>query len=709
MNRKERRASKAAQPAGPSPASVREIFAGAVQFHHAGRLAEAEQLYRRVLSAEPRHADSLHRLGVIAYQAGQYDAAVELIGKALAQNASAAPYHGHLGLVLGALGRWDEAIAASRAALRLDPGQPDGLNNLGVLLMQTGELAEAAACLRKALALAPDLPNAHGNLGAVLRAMGKPVEATQYLRRALEMGPDQPDVLNHLALALLAQGERRGALESVLRALALMETAQSKRIFVACVKDGRFEGVAESLRPFLLRALQENWDRPGDLARVCANIIKHNPDLAGDALLQALLRLTPNLDMDLERRLTRARRDFLQDVLGGREGDLDFASALAQQCFINEYVFSQDEDEGAQAAELRDRLAAALQADAPIPAGWPLAVAAYFPLLPLPSSGRLLERPWPPAVEDVLTQQIREPEEERRARDAIVRLTEIADAGSRLVRAQYEDNPYPRWVRCGTAEPEDLLLHLRQTFPFASVKPIGVDDGIDMLIAGCGTGRNAIETAQKFQGARILAVDLSRYSLGHAARKSREMGLEIEYAQADLLEMGSLDRRFDMIEAVGVLHHLADPFAGWRVLLSLLRPCGVMRLGFYSQVARRNLPRAQGSTTDDIRKARQHLAEHSDQRDMLLHTADFFTTSTCRDLLFHVQEHHLTLDGIGRFLREHDLTLLGFAIDDDVLAAYRARFPDDPGATNLDHWQAFEQDHSDTFAGMYQFWLQKPA
>ena len=704
MNRKQRRAAGPSQPAS----NLSDIFASAVQFHHAGRLAEAEQLYRRVLAAEPRHADSLHRLGVIAYQAGQPASAVELIRKAIAQRAATAAYHQHLGLALAALGQMDEAVSASRVALKLDPGQPDIHNNLGVLLMQQGQWEEAAQCYRQAIALAPHLPNAHGNLGIVLRSMAKPVEAVACLTRSLEIHPAQPEVLSNLALAYLAQGDRRRALDAALRGLALEESPQSRRLFVQCVRDLRFAGEAGMLRPWLLRALEEGWDRPGDLARVSADVIKHGGDPVGDALLHLLLRLTPNLDIDLENTLTEFRRDLLRDAMSN--GDLavpDFFAALARQCFINEYVFSHSQDEIAQATQLRGRLAAALETGAPIPPAWLVAVASYFPLHAIPSSIRLLDRAWPAAVEAILIQQIREPEEERRLRAEIPRLTDIADAGSRTVQAQYEENPYPRWVRAGTAEAEDLAGYLRQNFPHVEIASVG--PGVDILIAGCGTGRNAIETTQRFARARTLAIDLSLSSLAHALRKSREMGLEIEYAQADLLALNTLERRFDMIEAVGVLHHLSDPLAGWRVLLSLLRPGGVMLLGFYSQVARKNLPRMTGGTADDIRRERQRLLETSDQGDVLAASADFFTTSTCRDLLFHVQEHHLTLAEIGGFLRAHDLALLGFSVEDDVLAAYRKRFPGDPAAVDLEHWQEFEEDNPDTFAGMYQFWVQKRA
>jgi SAM-dependent methyltransferase len=209
----------------------------------------------------------------------------------------------------------------------------------------------------------------------------------------------------------------------------------------------------------------------------------------------------------------------------------------------------------------------------------------------------------------------------------------------------------------------------------------------------------------------MLAIDLSLNSLGYAARKSQGR-VPIEYAQADLCELGSMDRRFDLIEAVGVLHHLAEPFAGWRVLLSLLKPGGVMMVGLYSAAARRDLPdmRAHGAvngiTAHDVRRARRRLMQDDKYQQLALHP-DFFSISTCRDLLFHVQEHSVSLAAIDGFLRSNDLKFIGFSLDDAVLAVYRQRFSDDPGATDLDHWQEFETDNPDTFSGMYQFWLQR--
>lgn len=101
--------------------SIADIFAQALANHEAGELAAAEQLYRQVLSAEPRHSDALHRLGCIAHRNGQFERAIGLIEQAIAENGRVAAYHGDLGFSLIASGRREEGIAHEWHALELDP------------------------------------------------------------------------------------------------------------------------------------------------------------------------------------------------------------------------------------------------------------------------------------------------------------------------------------------------------------------------------------------------------------------------------------------------------------------------------------------------------------------------------------------------------------------------------------------------------------
>jgi len=159
VNRKQRRANNKSQPTRP----LAELFARAAQSHREGRLEEAGQLYRQVLAGDPRHADSLHRLGVIAYQKGRFAESEALLQKAIAQNAKIAAYHSHLSLALDAQGRLDEAVACCRTAIAQDPALADVHNNLGVLLMRLGRPGEALASYRKALNIATALARARPN------------------------------------------------------------------------------------------------------------------------------------------------------------------------------------------------------------------------------------------------------------------------------------------------------------------------------------------------------------------------------------------------------------------------------------------------------------------------------------------------------------------------------------------------------------------
>jgi SAM-dependent methyltransferase len=239
--------------------------------------------------------------------------------------------------------------------------------------------------------------------------------------------------------------------------------------------------------------------------------------------------------------------------------------------------------------------------------------------------------------------------------------------------------------------------------------------GVEILIAGCGTGSHSIDTARRFPRARILAIDISRASLAYALRKSRALGLaNIDYGQADILKLAALDRRFDVIEAVGVLHHLADPEAGWRLLLSLLRPNGLMFIGLYSALARRPLAAARAfiaergyqATADDIRSCRQDLIQHA----LVPPFRDFSSASGCRDLLFNVMEHQFTIPQIGKFLDANGLTFLGFEqVPAEVFEQFRQQFVEPAAIHDLASWHIFEQQNPLTFGNMYCFWVQKNA
>jgi 2-polyprenyl-3-methyl-5-hydroxy-6-metoxy-1,4-benzoquinol methylase len=394
-----------------------------------------------------------------------------------------------------------------------------------------------------------------------------------------------------------------------------------------------------------------------------------------------------------------------------------FSCALARQCFINEYVFDVAGAEQQALTTLRAIVTDALTVGKPVLAIHLIALSAYVPLHATERAQALASRTWPAAVDALIGQQLREPQEEDRLRATVPQLTPITDAVSVAVQQQYEENPYPRWVSVAPVLPATGIIgYLRAEFPLAPLRNYTEPARLDILVAGCGTGQQSIAAAQRFPDARVVAIDLSLTSLAYAMRKSGEAGVKIEYGQADITEFSPADRNFDVIEASGVLHHLADPTHGWSALLRALKPGGFMRLGFYSELARTDIAAARsliavrgiGSTPDAIRRYRQEALSSRDPRYAgIVGSPDFYSTSACRDLLFHVQEHRLTLPQIGAFLFDKGLTLLGFELDAPILAKYRTRFPDDPAAIDLANWHRFETENPATFRGMYQFWVQK--
>ena len=732
----------------PSP---QEIDALVALFNQA-RYAEAIALAQTMTERFPLHGFGWKALGALHTQMGRSADALAPMQRAGDLLPRDAEVHNNLGATLHDLQRLEEAEACYRRALDIRAEYAEAFSNLGLTLHDLGRLDEAESCCRRALELQPDFAKAHNNLGLTLNDLGRLGSSEASYRRALAIKPDFVNALNNLALLLNEQCEFAAALLIVKQSLQVEETAKAKSIFVASVKHLQWKQDGGEMRTTLVRALTAPWARPSELTRACTELVMLNPDInecvaraaaawpqrlstqelfgaaglaafATDPLLLALLLAAPISDLALERFLTMARPSLLAatcDADDQADACLDFFSALARQCFINEYIFAPTAEEFQAACELRDSLLAALEAKAQVPDLWPLTVAAYFPLCSLPHAARLLDRQWPEAVAAVLEQQLREPEEEMHLRASIPRLTSIEDEISLLVQDQYEQNPYPRWVNTAPTEASNTVVeYLSRLFPLSPLRRIRLGKAIDVLIAGCGTGQHSIDTALRFPGARVLAVDLSLSSLAYAKRKTQELGLSsIEYAQADLLKLGSSGLGFDLIESVGVLHHLADPWAGWRVLLSLLRPGGVMCLGFYSEAARGNVVRIRafiaahgyGSSAMDIRRCRQELMAQHDPAFFgnTLRSPDFFSISACRDLLFHVQEQRLTLTRIEAFLRENDLAFLGFDRDPVTLNAYRMRYPDDRAGIDLSQWQAFENDNPDSFSGMYQFWIQKP-
>jgi SAM-dependent methyltransferase len=444
--------------------------------------------------------------------------------------------------------------------------------------------------------------------------------------------------------------------------------------------------------------------------------------------MAALPRMTL-ASIELECVLTGLRRSILlrawangecsaRELAVGRE----FRCALARHCFLTGYAFFVAENEAKKAADIDDRLSLDMRRPSFSASEFEdllILAALYRPLRGLPGSERLLDRPntdWSAAFQPIVREQLFNPRREQEIATRIATITDVKDEVSRAVRQQYEENPYPAWVSAGSPDPkivEDIVGRLRpgdaiDRFP----RPVTV------LVAGCGTGRHAVIAARRYRDCEVLAVDLSRASLAYARRMADHLGVgNITFAQADILELGRLERRFAIIEAAGVLHHMRDPLEGWQVLSQLLLPGGLMAIGLYSERARGSIAAARAyirgtgfdATADGMRKSRRAIMELPERNLARGATSfgDFYSLDGCRDLIMHVQERAVTLPRIAQYLEQLNMRFLGFSCDARILAKFHDMFTGKDARTELALWDRFEGTHPDTFASMYEFWCCK--
>ncbi len=717
----------------------------------AGDLPAATACYAQAIAIDPAYEAAHYNFALARLLCSQYADAETAFRRALQIRHDFPEAWVGLAGALENLGRVEEALSALETALTLRNDYVGALLNSSALLFKLARFESAAASDRRVLELEPENFVAQRRLGVCLQELGHPAEAEARFREALQLKPDYTEATTSLASLLLARGRPldalsllfgavasapadthlRGSLVDALHGIGLKTAGAVERsVLLDLSRDDHVSLV--SLEATILTLMKH--DSGFRIVRECARLgqdpfAANEPAVAAFLCEPLMLSALPRMifsDAEVERVFTHMRRFLLRrfTALGGSGGSdpavpAEFVCGLAQQCFFSGYAYLQDDEEVANVAAVRNAIESTLRQPtvASRQIEWALAVASlYESLHTLQGGERLLEFPkaeWSDAFRPLLQAQVENQVREDELARQITSITTIDDDVSRAVRAQYEENPYPRWASVPSpaiATFEDLA---RRLLPGRDVRvhprPVPV------LVAGCGTGHHPIQVARAFPDCEVLAVDLSRASLAYAARMTERFGVtNVAYRQADILKLGSLDQRFPIIECCGVLHHLDDPMAGWKVLVGLLEPDGLMKIALYSQIARRGVQAARDFTAtldlpltpDGIRRCRHailSLPEGHPARDVLTFR-DFFTLDGCRDLIMHVQEHQFTLPRIADCLDRLGLRFLEFDCPEATRVRFAEMFPDPEAASDLAAWHRFETAHPYTFKSMYTFW-----
>ena len=190
-----------------------EAIAFAVLLQKHGQLAEAEDLYRRILDVAPDDADVMHFRGVLAHQQGRSDEAISLIEKSLELVPDRAECYNNLGIIFKAQGRLDDAVQAYSRAIALDPAHANAHNNLGIIYRACGKPVEAEAEYRTAIQLNSTYVEAYHNLGVLLASQRRTQEAMECHCKVTTLVPGHPGSRRLLAMAHCTLGQREKATE----------------------------------------------------------------------------------------------------------------------------------------------------------------------------------------------------------------------------------------------------------------------------------------------------------------------------------------------------------------------------------------------------------------------------------------------------------------------------------------------------------------
>lgn len=669
-----------------------------------GNLDSAIENYRRALKLSPRAGIAHSNLGFAFKKKGDLTLAEEHYRNACEIDPSIPRSHFNLGNLYLEREQFERAVEKFETALGIKSDYTEALLNYGVVLQKQGKLQDALTKFKMAVEVDPNLSDGHYNIGVILHESGKLAEAAPFYLVALELNPENDTAKLNLAI---------------------------------CLRVYRFGENRPGAQEIILNILEEGWSRPSEACPSIISLIKHEPalqnawerrervetanelssnlkELSKVALFTKILGLCCIPDLPIEELLCRTRHSILSHAseIENDAGILNFVSALALQCFLNEYLYLGSEDEKDRILNLESKIFEGLRAGEQPKSIEVLIISCYRPLNSFSFSPNLASSP---EILDVYTQQVTEPAREGRIIASMESLAEVTDDISSKVQEQYETYPYPRWVSpfrqeklgfCQYAERQDVRID-------TSVNDF---ESPSILIAGCGTGQHSIEAALKYKNCTVVAIDLSKSSLAYAARKSSEFGIQnIEYLHADILQAKKLNRKFDIIESSGVLHHMRDPLQGWQILSECLNPGGVMRIGLYSKLARQHISKIRGeikengisSDPSSIRRFRQSLlpSDREHHKSITL-SGDFFGLSLVHDILFNVQEHLFTIPLIQDALADLDLVFCGFDNPKNLTVPIKGHINMD-SIYDLHEWDTLEANNTNLFIEMYQFWCQR--
>jgi len=628
-----------------------------------------------------------------------------------------------------------------RRVIHIAPRHSDALALQSRLALDAGNTSKAKAFIKTALASAPDSALCWYSYAHILMAEQDLDMAKQCFSKAAKLDPQHFRAKASYAHVLLLQGNIAGAYSIYKKLIQIQpKDAHVKTNLFACLNQLEADQDSHLLDQELRSYMQLEDVNPADLNRLISSLLCHRyhlkdsdssvdiAALAVDGLYTEALEKLIFCDQDIEE-LNVAIRGYLLANPSPAADELRLRAALASQARNNEYLWTISLEEQQSLQHCQQELARLLEVKQ-LNSDEQLQVLCLWLNLVCFEASSSFELGQAKLVNTLveatgllvndhanaftsISQLIRSHFVQPHPRELESRGS-INNSVSQKVKQQYEVNPYPRWLNLPYQTPTSYRLALDKALPNHRLKT-GTET-LQVLVAGCGTGQHALQTARYFRDTFVTAIDISDASLHYAAKMADSYGIKnIRFIKMDILELKQLKQQFDLIECSGVLHHMENPSIGAKSLKSVLKPGGLIKLGLYSERARSQVVQCRsivseeklGSDKNAMRILRQRILSQPNKWRDVVASKDFFNLSGVRDLLFHEQEHRFSPCQLANLSRELGMDFLGFVrLDASVQQQYQQAFPADIHLNRLENWTLFEQKHPLTFAAMYQFYLQ---
>ena len=706
-----------------------------------GENEKAIRLYEKCAKSFPNHIYSKLNLSFLYYKLNQLEIAEIIIEEAIQLKPSLPNGHCIRGLILKGLDKYDESRLSLEKAIELDKNYFDAYINLGLLNKDSNKYNEAEEYYLKALEINNKSAIAHLNLGACYKEKQDLDKAILHTKMAIEIDNKLENCYLNLATIYNQIGDYKKSLSLTKKELLLHKHSElSYQLISELIKKGEVLNTSEKDNRELLKNLLNRKDIShrelfGNINSLISKEIleelsilesklyennKFNILIKDKELVKALSLLIFCSPL-WEKVLGNIRKNILlnySDKDKISNSIFNFIIGLGSQCFLNEYVYYISTEEKDKLKELKKIINNNKNQD------YKLAIISCYQSLSSINDEIINLNTYIPnkkELNNLLNLQFKELNAEKKISKGIKKIGNIKDSTSKEVKNQYELNPYPRWRYNSYAKENKLnfLSVINSEISPNTIKPNSVqltNKKINILIAGCGTGIQIIE-ASRYSNCEITAIDLSNSSISYAKRKVDEYGLKnINFIEMDLLELTSLNKRFDLIECSGVLHHMNEPSKGLSNLFEVLEPEGFLKLGLYSKYAREEILKARKlikekdikPNIDGIRNFRNDLLNGEIKEvNEISNWSDFYSTSMCRDLCFHTHENCYTLIEIKNMLKVSNLEFLGFTLSKEIRDKYQIDNKDKDSLKNLELWDKFEKLNPNSFREMYQFWSRK--